>query len=321
VRRRAFVAHAAAAAAAATWPRWLRRAFAADADCPPGTEKAPSAPRWLEIVSAAYRRAQAAGKPLLVLVVPRAIEERWIRGVFFGELLNHGADDAMAALALAEVTTAPMSAVRGFVPSAGPGEPLMLLVETDAVPARARALDARPPLQEKRVSARADNYAEMLAAEERLVDARIALLGKLVRDGLAPDGATVARRARQQEARLAPSQLLAVNGAITAPSPDAAALDAGAAIAYLAARRAPSAARAQLLAALAKGARARVAERRVPGSRWAETFGCGSHIEWEEGEEHEEIGIGCGMGHVPEKSGRFLDFLTADGSWEKGGRW
>jgi len=315
------VARAAAAAAAATWPGWLRRAFAADVDCPPGTEKAPSTRRWLEIVSAAYRRAQAAGKPLLVLVVPHAVDERAIRGVFFGELLNHGGDDAMAALALAEVTTAPMEAVRAFVPSAGPREPLMLLVETDAVPARTQALDTHVPLQTERISRHADNYAEMLAAEDRLVDARIALLGKLVRDALAPDAAAAARRARQQEARLGPAQLLAVNSALAAARPDAAALDAGAAIAYLAALRAPGAARAQLLAALAKGARARLAERRVPGSRWAETFGCGSHIEWEEGEEHNEVGIGCGMGHVPAKSARFLDFLADDGSWEKRGGW
>jgi hypothetical protein len=318
MRRRAFVVRTAAALAAGTWPGWLRRAFASDSDCPPGTADLPSARRWLEIFSAAYRRAQAAGKPLLVLVVPDAEDERWTRGRAFGELLNHGGNEIMASLALAEVTCAPMSAVKAFLPSLRDGEPLMVLVETGAVPGRAALLDATLPQEEERWRTGDVSYEERLARANAVVERRIAVVGKLLRDALAPDLETVERRARQQVAQLLPPQLLAVGPELAAANPDAAKLDAWAAIAYLAALEGPSAASGRLLAALAAGARRRLTGGRVPGSRWAQSSGCGTDIEWEPGEKDDSsVGIACGMGHVPEKSRRFLDFLTADGSWPK----
>lgn len=44
------------------------------------------------------------------------------------------------------------------------------------------------------------------------------------------------------------------------------------------------------------------------GARWAKSHGCGTTIEGEE----RDYGIGCGMGHVPEKSRRFLYFFTGN---------
>jgi hypothetical protein len=56
--------------------------------------------------------------------------------------------------------------------------------------------------------------------------------------------------------------------------------------------------------------------RRVPGSRWASNAGCDSDVE-REAEDGPEgtITMACGMGHVPEESQRFLDFLSQQARW------
>jgi len=76
-------------------------------------------------------------------------QERWDRGRGFGELLNHGDDEALATLALAEIVCAPLVQLRALVPSVpadnGGPEPLMVLVETDGVPARVRLLEGKLP--------------------------------------------------------------------------------------------------------------------------------------------------------------------------------
>jgi len=64
--------------------------------------------------------------------------------------------------------------------------------------------------------------------------------------------------------------------------------------------------------ALAADVRARLTHARVPGSRWAKASGCGTEIE----DDPDQLGIGCGMGHVPEKAQRFL-YLYAQTPAEK----
>ena len=46
--------------------------------------------------------------------------------------------------------------------------------------------------------------------------------------------------------------------------------------------------------------------REVPGAEWATSGGCGTSFE--NGETN--VGVGCGMGHVPARSRRFLHFYT-----------
>src|SRR5688500_5458982 len=73
----------------------------------------------------AYLRAKSAGKPLLVFVIP---ENDWLkhdRGTAFGELLNHGDDEDLAALALCEVFCAKVADLHELVPGIT-GEPLMI---------------------------------------------------------------------------------------------------------------------------------------------------------------------------------------------------
>jgi hypothetical protein len=57
----------------------------------------------------------------------------------------------------------------------------------------------------------------------------------------------------------------------------------------------------------AEEVRARLVAHRIPGSHWANASGCGTDVEEDpEDEDGEREMIGCGMGHVPEKSARFL---------------
>src|SRR5688572_25701231 len=112
MRRRAFLGGVAAAGAAiAAWPSWLQRAFAQDR---PGAEDS------LAVLSGAYRRAQRAGKPLLVIVIPADDAQKYGRGTAFGELLNFATDDRMALLAMCEVVCAPIASVRQLVPQLSP---------------------------------------------------------------------------------------------------------------------------------------------------------------------------------------------------------
>ena len=322
MKRRRVLSAAPAAALVLGWPKWLKHAFAGepgtkDPACVAGAGSAAAGVRrgWLQVVAAGYRRAQAAGKPLLVFVIPKEnVVERWARGHAFGEILNHGDDEAMAVLSLAEVVAAPLFAVKALVPSVADDEPLMFLIETDGVPARTRAIALK---LRDRGSVRWQDREKEERREDAEVDRAIDALGKVLRESLAPDAGTVARRARQQEARLTSAQALNLRGALVTHLPVVRELDPVAALVYEAAVAAPAGERERLMRALAGTAGARLRDRRVPGSRWANGSGCGIEIEWEPGEEEDGFMVGCGMGYVPEKSRRLLDFLTLDTDSER----
>ena len=316
-------------ALAGGWPAWLRRAFGAESGraCPlPGGQE--GVLRWRRIVSAAYRRAQQAGKPLLAFVVPAtheddrgvSYEKMWARGRAFGELLNHGDDEALATLALAEIVCAPVSALQALVPSLT-GEPLMVLLETDVVPTRARALDVElPRFDAGEGQPQVEDWDAMLAregrAEDRLIQRRISALSGLLHEGLRATPRMLLERAGQAEKRLTGPQI--GEGAV----PD----DGGptqvyrlSAILLAAAVGLPDRERQHAIGRIADAARYVLCRRRVPGSRWSNASGCGDDPELtpEEKKEAEDIlhNIDCGMGHVPEKSRRFLDFLSRDATW------
>jgi hypothetical protein len=61
-----------------------------------------------------------------------------------------------------------------------------------------------------------------------------------------------------------------------------------------------------LAGSAAEEVRARVVRRRILGSRWAVSTGCGVDIEGEDGEQM----VACGMGSVPPRSQRFLHFFS-----------
>jgi hypothetical protein len=321
-------------ALAAGWPAWLRRAFGAEParNCPaPGADE--GAERWRRIVGAAYRRARQAGKPLLAFVVPVVDDESGEgygdlsnRGSAFGELLNHGSDEALATLALAEIVCAPMTALRALAPSVPGKQPLMVLIETDAVPARVQVLDGRlpklplgfgepdeaapardaPPRDWEAYFSRRRQDAR--TRDHQAVQARLALLSRLLDQGLRATPQMLLERAAQAQARL---------GALAVVPDDAAPaqLHRVAAILLASAVALPAPERSAAVRRVADAARAVLCRQRVPGSRWANDSGCASQVEYEPGEEHDELMMACGMGHVPEESRRFLDFLSRDAKW------
>jgi hypothetical protein len=284
-------------ALAAGWPAWLRRAFGAEPRVPSAPSGEGAAQRWRQIVSAAHRRARQAGKPLLVFVIPaldeesgRGVEAMWERGRAFGELLTHGDDDALVTLALAEIVCAPMIAVRHLAPGLEDEEPLMVLLETDG-PSRVRALDARLPLTGASEALTAagqpfdwhSTFEQQRQSEDRPVDGRIAVLSRLLHEGLRATPRMLLERAAQSRARLGPAEGAAVAEAGPAQLHRMAAVLLAAAVASPA-RDLPAS-----LRRIADAARVVVGRRRLPGSRWAR-----------------------GGDPLPEESGGFLAFLTAD---------
>lgn len=248
MKRRYFLGATAAGLAATAWPAFIREAFGDGAAC--DVDGKPAAPESVAQVAAAFRRAQQAKKALLVFVIPAADGDKWERGRAFGELLNFGADKDLAPLSDAEVVCATMADLKKIVPGAGDGEPLMVLVKTDKVPATSKQLDVELPSYESVQNFGRGNWQESEKKDEDTAAQRIAALGALLRKGLGAD-------ARKQKERAA-------------------------------------------------SVRARLVKKPPTGAHWANASGCGTTIEGVE----ENAMIGCGMGHVPAKSQRFLYFFS-----------
>lgn len=247
MKRRYFLGATAAGLAATAWPAFIREAFGDGAACDvDGKPKGPS--EQVAQVSAAFRRAQQAKRALLVFVIPAADGAKWERGHAFGELLNFGADKDLAPLSDAEVVCATMADLKKVVPGAGDGEPLMIVVKTDKVPATVQQLDVALPAYDG--SRNMGNWDEREKADDQVVAQRISALGDLLRKGLGGD-------ARKIEARAA-------------------------------------------------GVRARLVKKPPSGAHWAHSSGCGTKVEGVE----DNMVVGCGMGHVPVKSQRFLYFFS-----------
>lgn len=144
LNRRAFLKASSVASAvtagALCGPAWLRDAFALN------ERQVPKATDSLATLSTAYRAAERAGKPLVILVIPEDPMARWERGTLFGEYLTHAADDELAPLALAEVTCARRATARLLLPMLpapdAKEEPLFLVAETTTVPATVQTLAA-----------------------------------------------------------------------------------------------------------------------------------------------------------------------------------
>ena len=301
-----------AAAVTTTWPHFLRSAFAEK----PAAGKADhdDASDGLAVGSEGFRRAQRAGKPLLVFVIPQDDTAKWERGRSLGAWLNHGSAAQLWPLALAEVACATMNDLRRLVPTVGLGEPLMVVVETDAVPATVTRLNAElaTPVRGPRRAASVEEWQAQERQENEQVDHQIATLARLAQKGLVEGETTLTRRAAQARSVL-PAELLTPFASGASPEllaqleqekPEqvdrVAALWAAAPVSATT----PQNRRRQALAAAVKQ---RLAKQRVPGSHWASSQGCGTSIE---GHPDYGRGIACGMGHVPEKSARFLYFYT-----------
>jgi hypothetical protein len=231
--RREFLKAGAAAFALAAWPG-LRRAFA-DASIHAGDHP--------DDLAAALERARKNHRAVLVLVIPENDEQKYDRGRQLGIFLNHATDEELAPFAQVDVVCATMVSVRRADPSAGWGEPLMVLFDPSSP--SARPID--PPLKRVLIARVIDDR-----DADQLITANLRRIAVAVREAL----------------------------------PKVAAAD---------------------VPRLAAEAKRRLRKGAPRGSRWADATGCGAIIE---GEKADGPQPACGMGHVPEKARRFLDFFA-----------
>ncbi len=289
MKRRHFLGAAALGTAAAGLPGFLEKAFAQQRD--PDDAAA--------IVADAYRRAALAGRPLFVIVVP-SDERKYDRGHAWGELLNNGTDEQLWPFALVEVVAAPYSAVRRVIPSAPADEPVGLVVETLGPPRTTSMTLELPELDM--------GWDEPEGRADHQIDDRMSRLAGAVRGVIAAGAPALESRATQVGARLEAwesHRLEQVLGSRARLSADLA--RRGSAIVALAAERDP-AVRTELRARLSAVAREDLVTRPVAGAHWASSWGCGTEIEGIP--EDQQMVVGCGMGHVPERSQRFLYFFA-----------
>jgi hypothetical protein len=286
MKRRSLLKGAAAVALGASVPGWIRSAYAAET-----CNKAVSPSKGLITLSQGFRAAQRVGRPLLVLVIPLSPDNRWQPGQAFGELINNASVDQFLPFAMVEVVCARMSTLRKLVPSVPPGEPLMVLVETDRSPAQARALDVKISYD------RAARWDPKL--EEELIDARIHALANLLRGALLEEPYLTRYAEQNRLALTAEEQAAVTSGGWT----DALLERASPALVKIALARNDVVLKSRLVV----NAQGRVRAKPPPGARWANSWGCGVDIE--NAPPEEKMLVACGMGHTPERSRRFLYFF------------
>lgn len=263
------------------------------------------------------KRARAAGKPLLVFVIPAEPAAASGRGEWFGSWLTLADDALLADLALFERVCVPMAALAGLgirdIDDAK--EPVMLCIETHDETPRAIAIDGA--LDEELARRLANPWPQegetYEAAEKRVGDAiraRNAALTQWLRDGVKIDEC-LPRLAAQVDATLTDDERAQIAKHLAQPATiDRTLLERAGAVVR---NGIPVAETKQLEAAIRAIAAATTdAVRTQPpaGAVWARSSGCG--FEFEDPDRHgdtDDAGIECGMGFVPDEGRRFLFFL------------
>lgn len=262
---------------------------------------------------AALERARALGRPLLLLVVPESDLDRWNRAELFGVWLQHVGGVAAAELVTCELGCATSEELRALAPAvATTAATLAVLIEPGG--RGALAVDG-PPTELPNwgdIERNGVPYEEIetrTAAAQREV---AAAFEARLRTLLVPDDATLSARAATEVAALArrepPLPSLAADAAVGPAHAELAPL-------WLLQRiRASDAAeRAALLLLAEQEVTRRWREVPPPRMRWARGEGCGTEVEYLEGDPELAEGglsIACGMGMVPEYSARFLTFYV-----------
>jgi hypothetical protein len=321
IDRRALVRAAAATAAGAFALPEVLRAFAVRQDPQPGGQQGGrKEPSRAEQVAAAVTRSKAEGKPLLVFVVPARQEDQGARQLRLGAFLNHGGSNALLEVALCVPVCTSVDDLKAHLGGKEiggkeiAGEPLMLLVdfaagEAPVVVAIDPKFDEPPSRRSKQLPAE-----EFLAADKKAIEAGIEATTAELHKALHVGGDSLTRLAQRVRDRLADQEQRKLD-AWFAASPAGGAVPAdellvrAAAVVRVAAGKQPDAQRAATTAVLLAAIDRALVHKRIAGSRWATSTGCGERIEDPEPGEP-GLDVACGMGHVPELSRRFLDFLT-----------
>jgi hypothetical protein len=236
-------------------------------------------------------------------VIPPDGGDPYDRGTLLGGLLNHGGDEALADLALVDVACLPVDALAKRTGRPVEGAPLLALVEPEPTGVRVTPVD---PVLPPAVDGMRGEFDEADRVARERVDALAAALHAV----LAPDVATIERRAAAAERAIDADDLALVRDALAKErTPSPLLVHRAAALVRLEAERDPER-REVLVAALAETARGRLVTKPPPGARWAQSHGCGTFVE---GQPRDTPMPACGMGMVPEVSRRFLTFLAAGG--------
>ncbi|MEM9487948.1 MAG: hypothetical protein AAGC55_02325 [Myxococcota bacterium] len=317
-----FLAGVAAAAPAAAATTWLTTRSGAPPIAP--TEAAPEAEAEPAV---AARPSLLAERPRMIFVIPGAYDEQYELGHALGEYLNHGSDEQLAPLAAVHVECVAEDELDLPPPCAGKG-PYSVVLAASAL-TRVVRFDLHEQPHGRAIFAEDGPDGE--AAIEDSIDRRIAAVAAAVHVAVArehvvtslwpratayPRVVEIAEQARRgapvpgatdydpvafmlegeeddkRERQLAPVAPSEVDR--YAPGLLVVALDS------------EDRARRDLMALLAARVRTRLVKGIVSGSEWAHSGGCGMTIEGRDS----TVMVGCGMGHVPERSQRFLHFYT-----------
>lgn len=306
MHRRKFLGTVTIGAGFTALPMWLSRAFGPQQGACPEPAPAPMSDA-LPPPRLACQPNTAPFKPLLILVIPAEREHQYRRGQAFGELINHGSDEQLAALACFEVRCS-------RVDQLGPGlreqlteEPLMLVLDHSAAPSLLPLTARLVYMEDGPQRWTHDDWEETERLQEAAIDARIAALAGLIAG--AADGSRLAAQACRERQGLPDADLQRLDElpqSLGELGPRD--LDRAPALGLLAARDGEREQRDHLHTLLAASVRARLCDSPVPGAPWARTRGCGVTVEGAARQSR----VACGMGSVPARSSRFLMFYGHD---------
>lgn len=318
--RREFLASSLFAAGAAALPAWLARWFVPQD--PQGEQDPAKIGKAREDqLRAAVAKAKDQGKPLLVCVAPDDLNgaDAWYRAEWFGAFLTHGGSLAVLEVALCVPACGNLDTVRRLTGAAPiEGSPLMLVVDVsqvgvaDAAPPRVTPLVLDLGSARGEAAGRGDFDEVKRAAQQKRIEEGIAKLTAELHAALHRHGASTAKLIADARAKMTEPQRKAleawVAGGTVVPSDEL--LVRAAAELRSRATELGTAARERVLASLTAAAERELVKKRIPGSRWATSNGCGTSIEPPAGEAQAMPGIACGMGSVPPLCDRFLEFYT-----------
>lgn len=307
MHRRKFLGTVTIGAGFTVLPMWLSRAFGPHQNnrCPEdASAPQPDPPRD---PPPACGPLDAPFKPLLFLVIPADESLQRGRGQAFGELLNHGSDAQLAALACFDVRCRRIAELEPKLREHLAEEPTMLVIDpTLEVPLLPLSATLTFLEDDRLGMGMGLDWEQHSRKSEAAIDARIATLADLIAG--AADGQRLAAQACRErqglpDADLQPLDSLPASLGELGPRD----LERAPALGLQLARSGDETQRFHLNTLLAASVRARLCDSPIPGAPWARTHGCGVTVEGDTRESR----VACGMGNVPERSSRFLKFYVS----------
>lgn len=301
---------------ALTLPGWFRMAFGG---APQEPEVESQERRRRRLLRGAARRARDWGKPLLVLVVPKAERDVSRRESEFARWLvsskaEHQLDMGLFVLACA--TVADVTAVLGLKTETA--EPQMIALDVSAFESEDAVAPLHWPIHvelEELSSFRDREIHGRLApdeTEESFLAAQTATLAASLRKQLESRGLQVEELAAAVEQKLSAAERQVLVAWLKGDDrPKQQLLHRATAYLREAFNTMEPSLQARLRTELAAAIQADLFGARIAGSAWAMTEGCGHTIlDPEKGDHFNRRMIECGMGFLPKESQRFLLFLV-----------